>query len=79
MAQGIILFAVLILSMFSPYMHMNHEHRVIVYDNLFNALKAGFIVTAIGAAQVHQGRNCGMDQQVQVRQHHRPGIQKGNN
>lgn len=49
MAQGIILFAVLILSMFSPYMHMNHEHRVIVYDNLFNALKAGFIVTAIGA------------------------------
>lgn len=48
-AQGIILFAVLVLSMISPYMQMNHEHRVIVYDNLFNALKAGFIVTVIGA------------------------------
>ena len=48
-AQGIILFAVLVLSMISPYMQMNHEHRVIVYDNLFNALRAGFIVTVIGA------------------------------
>ena len=48
-AQGIILFAVLILSMFSPYLQMEHEHRVIVYDNLFNALKAGLIVTVIGA------------------------------
>ncbi len=49
LAQGIILSSVLALSMISPYMQMNHEHRVIVYDNLFNALKAGFIVTVIGA------------------------------
>ena len=48
-SQGIIHFAVFVLSMISPYMQMNHEHRVIVYDNLFNALKAGFIVTVIGA------------------------------
>jgi hypothetical protein len=48
-AQGLILSLILLLSLFHPNLQPIHEHRVLIYDNLFEILRTITCVVFLGA------------------------------
>ena len=48
-AQGLILSVALLLSLFHPNLQPTHEHRVLIYDNLFEIMRTMTCVVFLGA------------------------------